>query len=336
MQAPLSVPGGWNKDTPIDTPLDEKSNPGGSSVPSPFPALIVAVAVDTQSVPRSDVGVVSETGDVVDETGKTVGKISESKDPKELVGNTVTAAGDLVSLTGDVLGKAVPLEDEPSEYTTASGEKPKKSSGFGLSGLKSTYGTLTSDPNPVFPRGQRNAPTDDAMTTMSIFQSQRRLVVFASTAFFVASVYHCTMRLLAMDFNRESVSSSYEDVEAELSKADLPMSSGSYNRPPFEGITVMAALPDEYVPTTDNQRRMIPHRVSHNTMGGVAADLATKDAEVPRGESGDLKTARSFRQSSWTGSRAYPSSSPLTRSTCTLSTQGLSRGSSLSSKSPGR
>ncbi|KAH8661094.1 Metallo-dependent phosphatase-like protein [Ilyonectria robusta] len=197
------------------------------------------------------------------------------------------------------------------------------------------------------------------MTTMSIFQSQRRLVVFASTAFFVVSVYLCTTRLLAMDFNRESVSSSYEDVEAELSKADLPMSSGSYNRPPFKGITVLAALPDEYVPTTENQRRMIvigdvhgmidplntllketgfdstkDHIVSvgdmvnkgpdsagvvkrlmdlnasavrgnhedrvllawagYNTMEGVAADLATKDTEVPGGESSDLKTARSL------------------------------------------
>ncbi|KAH6974004.1 Metallo-dependent phosphatase-like protein [Ilyonectria destructans] len=196
------------------------------------------------------------------------------------------------------------------------------------------------------------------MTITSIFRSQRRLVVFASTTF-VVSVYLCTTRLVAMDFNRESVSSSYEDVEVELSKADLPMSNVSYNRPPFEGITVMAALPDEYVPTTENQRRMIvigdvhgmidplntlleetgfdstkDHIVSvgdmvnkgpdsagvvkrlmdlnasavrgnhedrvllawaaYNTLEVVATDLATKDAEVPRGESGDLKTARSL------------------------------------------
>ncbi|KAG7404148.1 Bis(5'-nucleosyl)-tetraphosphatase, symmetrical [Fusarium oxysporum f. sp. rapae] len=92
---------------------------------------------------------------------------------------------------------------------------------------------------------------------MSIFLSQRRLVLIASAAFFVASVYLCTIGLFAMDFNRASVSSSFEDVEVDLSKADLPASTISYNRPSSEGITVVAALPDEYVPTTDNKRRII-------------------------------------------------------------------------------
>ncbi|KAL5611080.1 hypothetical protein FOBRF1_007197 [Fusarium oxysporum] len=95
------------------------------------------------------------------------------------------------------------------------------------------------------------------MTTMSIFQSQRHLVLVASAAFFVVSVYPCTIGLFAMEFNRASVSSSYEDVEVDLSKADLPASTMSYNRPSSEGITVVAALPDEYVPTTDNKRRII-------------------------------------------------------------------------------
>lgn len=152
MQNPLSIPGGWNKDTPRDTPAEEKSNPGASSVPSPYLALIIPLAVDTQSVPRSGVGVVGETGDVVDEAGKTVGKITDSKDPKELVGNTVTTAGDVVSTTGDVLGKAVPLDEEPSEYTTTSAEKPKKSSGFGLSGLKSVYNSVDGTMRPVTSR----------------------------------------------------------------------------------------------------------------------------------------------------------------------------------------
>ncbi|KAH8714602.1 hypothetical protein BGZ61DRAFT_531210 [Ilyonectria robusta] len=152
MQNPLSIPGGWNKDTPRDTPAEEKSNPGASSLPSPYLALIIPLAVDTESVPRSGVGVVGETGDVVDETGKTVGEITDSKDPKELVGNTVTTAGDVVSTTGDVLGKAVPLDEEPSEYTTTSAEKPKKSSGFGLSGLKSVYNSVDGSMRPVTSR----------------------------------------------------------------------------------------------------------------------------------------------------------------------------------------
>ncbi|WAO97020.1 Metallophos domain-containing protein [Fusarium falciforme] len=201
------------------------------------------------------------------------------------------------------------------------------------------------------------------MTTMSIptsiFQSQRRLVLVASAAFFVVSVYLCTTVLFAMDFNRASVSSSYEDVEVDLPKANLPSSTSSYNRPSSEDITVVAALPDEYVPTTDNNRRIIvigdlhgmihplntlleetgfdsrkDHIVSvgdmvnkgpdsagvikrlmdlnasavrgnhedrvllawiaYNTREDIAADLAMKDAEVPPGASGDLKTARSL------------------------------------------
>ncbi|KAF7552928.1 hypothetical protein G7Z17_g4006 [Cylindrodendrum hubeiense] len=153
MQNPLSIPGGWNKDTPRDTPAEEKSNPGSSSsVPSPYLALIIPVTVDSQSVPRSNVGVVSETGDVVDEAGKNIGKVAESEDPKDLVGNTVTTGGDVVSTTGDILGKAVPLDDPPSEYTTASGEKPKKSSGFGFSGLKSVYNTVDGTMKPVTSR----------------------------------------------------------------------------------------------------------------------------------------------------------------------------------------
>ncbi|KAH6999561.1 hypothetical protein EDB80DRAFT_724883 [Ilyonectria destructans] len=152
MQNPLSIPGGWNKDTPRDTPAEERSNPGASSVPSPYIALIIPLAVDTESVPRSGVGVVSDAGDVVDEAGKTVGKVTDSKDPKELAGNTVTAAGDIVSTTGDVLGKAVPLDEEPSEYTTASAEKPKKSSGFGLSGLRSVYKSVDGTMKPVTSR----------------------------------------------------------------------------------------------------------------------------------------------------------------------------------------
>ncbi|KAM6536147.1 hypothetical protein FALCPG4_002164 [Fusarium falciforme] len=93
--------------------------------------------------------------------------------------------------------------------------------------------------------------------SMSIFQSQRRLVLVASTVFFVVSVYLCTTGLFAMDFNRASIPSSYEDVEVDPSKANLPASTSSYNRPSSEDITVVAAIPDEYVPTTNNKRRII-------------------------------------------------------------------------------
>ncbi|KNB06233.1 hypothetical protein FOXG_07010 [Fusarium oxysporum f. sp. lycopersici 4287] len=74
---------------------------------------------------------------------------------------------------------------------------------------------------------------------MSIFQSQRRLDY---------SPWISTAR---------PYPPSYEDVEVDLSKADLPASTISYNRPSSEGITIVAALPDEYVPTTDNKRRIV-------------------------------------------------------------------------------
>ncbi|KAK7417802.1 hypothetical protein QQZ08_011498 [Neonectria magnoliae] len=161
-----SIPGGWNKDTPKDTPAEEQSNPSTSSVPSPYLALIIPVAVESQSVPRSGVGVVSETGDIVDDAGKSVGKISGSNDPKELIGNTVTEAGDIVSDTGDVLGKAVPHDEESSEYTTDAADK-KKSGGFG-SGLKSAVGETLKPATSRLPGGSKsgssNAPEDNSVT----------------------------------------------------------------------------------------------------------------------------------------------------------------------------
>ncbi|KAF7559493.1 hypothetical protein G7046_g4657 [Stylonectria norvegica] len=124
------------------------------------------------------------------------------------------------------------------------------------------------------------------MTAMLISQAQRRLIVFASTAFFMMSVYLCTTRLFAMDYTRDNIASPQPhgsgaildgissstpktgsktdilhapppDIDIELERADLPMSYGRYGRPPFEGITLIAALADQFVPTLANRRRLI-------------------------------------------------------------------------------
>jgi hypothetical protein len=98
------------------------------------------VQVESQTIPRTPAGVVSETGGILDDAGRNVGKITESEDGRSLVGNTVTATGDVVDkTTGDVLGRAS-LESEESaknqEYTTGQGQEDVQSqkSGSGIFG----------------------------------------------------------------------------------------------------------------------------------------------------------------------------------------------------------
>lgn len=116
---------------------------------------------------------------------------------------------------------------------------------------------------------------------MILASPPRRLLVLAATAFFIASVYLCITRLFAMSFSRESFQGNpnppppaggtdtttdsehkgqgghKEHIKVELNRADLPMTYGKYNRPAFDGLTLIGALPDEYVPTVENKRRLI-------------------------------------------------------------------------------
>ncbi|KAH6693912.1 hypothetical protein F5X68DRAFT_164799 [Plectosphaerella plurivora] len=59
-------------------------------------------------------GIVGKTGEVVDDTGNTVGKITEGT-PADLVGNVVTATGDIVGKDGGIVGKALPVDEEGEE-----------------------------------------------------------------------------------------------------------------------------------------------------------------------------------------------------------------------------
>ncbi|KFA51416.1 hypothetical protein S40293_03201 [Stachybotrys chartarum IBT 40293] len=79
---------------------------------------------NSQNVPRSALGTVSESGEILDDAGKAVGKVGDSKNTQELVGNTVNTTGEVVSSTGEVLGKAIVGDDndeDDTDYTT----KPK-------------------------------------------------------------------------------------------------------------------------------------------------------------------------------------------------------------------
>lgn len=161
------------------------------------------------------------------------------------------------------------------------------------------------------------------------------------------------------------------DIKIELSKADLPMSYGAYGRPLYDNMTLLGALPEKYVPTSSNKRRLIvigdvhgmispldtllkeagydkskDHVISvgdmvnkgpdsaavvsrlmeigasavrgnhedrvllawaaQNARTGVEADLASADAEVHRGESDDLKTARSLKAEQLAWLQALP------------------------------
>jgi len=106
-----------------------------------------------QSIPRS--GVVNDAGDILDDAGKTVGKVADTNNLKDLVGNTVNTAGEVVDSSGDVLGKTLPIgqgkpeededshDEEKNEYTTQS--KDKKSGGLGdaVGSVTSAVGGVT-------------------------------------------------------------------------------------------------------------------------------------------------------------------------------------------------
>jgi hypothetical protein len=129
------------QDTTKDTASKEQESPGAFTVLQPSLVLIVPIAVNLESVPRSGAGVVNDAGDVLDDAGNIVGKIADTDNLKNLVGNTVNTAGDVVSSSGDILGKTLPIgqgkpeeeddshDEAKSEYTTQS--KDKKSGGLG-------------------------------------------------------------------------------------------------------------------------------------------------------------------------------------------------------------
>jgi predicted phosphodiesterase len=72
-------------------------------------------------------------------------------------------------------------------------------------------------------------------------------------------------------------------VDIKLHHADLPMVYGEYNRPALDGINLVEALPDEYVPTWENRRRLIIIGDIH----GMDTPLDTILGEIPYDEERD-------------------------------------------------
>ena len=94
-----------------------------------------------ENIPRSALGTVSKTGEILDESGNAIGKISDSKDPQELIGNTVTSSGEIVGKTGEVLGQAI-LGDDESDYTTKAADKQDSNNSSNFSIIGTTKGAL--------------------------------------------------------------------------------------------------------------------------------------------------------------------------------------------------
>ncbi|UKZ55414.1 hypothetical protein TrVGV298_009237 [Trichoderma virens] len=96
-------------------------------------------------------------------------------------------------------------------------------------------------------------------------QTQRRLLIVAAVLFLIVSSYLCVTRLYTTPFASEAKDDKkppfpvlpQKPVHVQLTDADLPMTYGSFRRPSMDGLTLMASLPDELVPTFENKRRLV-------------------------------------------------------------------------------
>lgn len=96
-------------------------------------------------------------------------------------------------------------------------------------------------------------------------QTHRRLFIAAAVFFLITSSYLCATRLYNASFIRgakddktkPSSASPPKPVHVHLTDADLSMTYGSFRRPNMDGLTLMASLPDELVPTFENKRRLV-------------------------------------------------------------------------------
>ena len=171
---PQSIPEGWDKDTPTTESQHSGELPYFRSVDEVSDFLAEGTAQDAaQDVPRSATGVVNEAGEIVDDSGNTVGKLAESQDPKELVGNTVNETGDVVSSAGDVLGKASLDNVTGGDYTTEAQddqEGQQKQGWFGKAakGVSSTLGSFGGRSNAGSQKAESNAGVEDTPGTDNV------------------------------------------------------------------------------------------------------------------------------------------------------------------------
>ncbi|PON24880.1 hypothetical protein TGAM01_v206389 [Trichoderma gamsii] len=97
-------------------------------------------------------------------------------------------------------------------------------------------------------------------------QQRRRILIIAAVFFFIASAFLCVTRLYNMSFIRESKDDNSKSPpplpprpvhHVEITDADRPMTYGTFRRPSMDGLTLMANLSDEFVPTFENKRRLV-------------------------------------------------------------------------------
>lgn len=96
-------------------------------------------------------------------------------------------------------------------------------------------------------------------------QTHRRVFIAAAVFFLITSSYLCVTRLYNTSFARgakdDKPSSELpkppQQIHVQLTDADLPMTYGTFRRPNMDGLTLMASLPDEFVPTFENGRRLV-------------------------------------------------------------------------------
>ncbi|RFU77794.1 hypothetical protein TARUN_4447 [Trichoderma arundinaceum] len=94
-------------------------------------------------------------------------------------------------------------------------------------------------------------------------QTHRRVFVAAAVFFFITSTYLCVTRLYNMSFIREAKEDKPtppeppKQIHVQLTDADLPMTYGTFSRPNMDGLTLLANLPAELVPTAENKRRLV-------------------------------------------------------------------------------
>ncbi|KAH0495658.1 hypothetical protein TgHK011_009193 [Trichoderma gracile] len=118
-------------------------------------------------------------------------------------------------------------------------------------------------------------------------QPHRRGIVAAALFFLVASIYLCVTRLYMTGPSTSSTQHQLhpnppKDIHVQLTDADLPMTYGTFPRPNMDGLTLMATLPDDLVPTPDNKRRLIIVGDIHGMDAALEALLSKVDFDPSR------------------------------------------------------
>ncbi|KND89898.1 Bis(5'-nucleosyl)-tetraphosphatase, symmetrical [Tolypocladium ophioglossoides CBS 100239] len=142
--------------------------------------------------------------------------------------------------------------------------------------------------------GDSDSPTETNLTStstavgpgamwwhMGLSQLWHRLALAAAVLLLIYSAAACIIRMWGVSYSRDvpnwqksgSAAAADEAWPKQIytGPADLTMSYGEYARPGMDGLTLMASLPAQYVPTKENGRRLV-----------VVGDIHGMDDELAR------------------------------------------------------